>query len=129
MSYARTAVTSVVAALVLSLVLTLAASSVAHAHHPVGKRVALSDARVAPDYLRALKPGRSVTVTRQCGRNGFWSEVSAYRGRGGALGGQQWNRDHDLTFWRAPYGGRVTFDGITFRNATSRAVLVGGWCG
>ena len=46
----------------------------------------------------------------------------------GALGGQRWNADHDRTYWRAAYGGRVTFDGVTFRNATTRTVLVGGWC-
>jgi len=115
--------TLVLAALSAALLMPAAAAHAAPAAQPVK----LSDARTAPDYLRALKPGRTVTVTRQCPRGG-WSDTSAYRGRGGALGGQRWNADHDRTYWRAAYGGRVTFDGVTFRNATTRTVLVGGWC-
>jgi len=107
-------------------------AAAAHAA-PAAQPVKLSDARTAPDYLRSLKPGRTVTVAdgEQCvsdGHAALFSDVSAYRGRGGALGGQRWNADHDVTYWRAAYGGRVTFDGIAFRNATTRTVLVGGWC-
>ena len=59
----------------------LLAPSAAHAA-PAAQPVKLSDARTAPDYLRALKPGRTVTVTRQC----RFSDTSAYRGRGGRAG-------------------------------------------
>jgi hypothetical protein len=89
--------------------------------------VALADAAYAPDYLRVLRPMRATTVARQCGRDGYWPEVSAYKWNGAALGGQRWNAERTLTYWRAARG-RVTFDGITWRNRTWHAVLVAGWC-
>ena len=124
-SYRHTAVLAITTALAL---VALILSSALAADAAVAKPVSLSDARTAPDFLRALKPGRTVTVTRQCPRGGYWMETSAYRGRGGALGGQRWTSDHTVTYWPAAYGGRVTFDGITFANRTTRTVLVGGWC-
>jgi hypothetical protein len=97
------------------------ASATAQAQPP-SQPVALRDAIVAPDYLRIIKPGRSVTVRNQChGR--YWSELSAYRWNGEALPGQRWNADNDRTYW-----GRVTFDGITWTNHYGSAVMVAGWC-
>lgn len=105
---------------------------------PVHARpVSLSDARYAPDYLSNLGAGASLTITAQCPRGGHWNDVSAYTWRGGALSGQRWTDDGILSYWlpRAEHGrpgtyfGRVTFDGITFRNTTRAAVIVAGWCG
>jgi hypothetical protein len=95
----------------------------------VARPVALTDARVSPDTLARIPAHseRTYPASAQCG-DGYWTEYSAYTRTGGALGGQQWNEDNTLSWWRAPHG-RVTFDGITFRNKTNRTVLVGGWCG
>lgn len=71
--------------------------------------VSLRDASVAPSYLRLLAPGQSTTKDRQC-RGGYWSDVNAYRWTGDALAPQRWNSDRTVTRW-----GRVTFDGVTFR--------------
>ena len=86
------------------------------------RAVSLADASAAPSYLRLLAPGEAVTRSRQCGR-AYWSDVNAYRWHGGTLAPQRWNRDRTLTRW-----GRVTFDGLTFRNGSRSAVLVAGWC-
>lgn len=95
------------------------------------REVELSDARVAPSTLDYLKAGRSRTYSRgkqghNC-KHGWFSDVSAYHWDGSALAPQRWNRDHTVTYWRSVKG-RVTFDGITFRNLTDRPVLVAGWC-
>ena len=81
------------------------------------RAVALTDATAAPSYVRVLAPGASVTKTRQCPRGARWSDVNAYRGNGRALASQR------RSAW-----GRVTFEGVTFRNAERFAVLVAGWC-
>lgn len=91
------------------------------------RAVSLSDATYPPTYLRYVYPHRSVTRTRQCGRDGYWSNVSAYKWDGSALGAQQWDRRNLRYQWRSLYG-RVTFDGITFTNSTRYPVLVAGWC-
>lgn len=108
--------------------------NVSQAH---GKPVGLSQSEVAPTYLTYLWPGASVTYASEddgynCvdkhGRGvGWFSDVSAYTWQGKPLSQQQWAQHHTLTFWRAKKG-RVTFDGITFRNHTSKPVLVAGWC-
>jgi len=98
--------------------------------------VALPQATIAPDRMALLQPGRSVTYTSEddgynCPeKHAFFTETSAYRWNGYQLSGQRWNADHTVTYWRDNrHGGRVTFDGITFRNHTHRPVLVAGWCG
>ncbi len=98
------------------------ALSVPSAADGASRAVALSEAREAPSYLRLLAPGQSVTKLRQCGEN-YWSDLNAYRWSGAALARQTWNRDRTLTRW-----GRVTFDGVTFRNGSRASVLVAGWC-
>lgn len=118
---------------VLALVV-LALALASPSAHAVPHAVGLFDARQAPTYLVYLTPGGRVTYAR--GRNGYncprsdayFSDVSAYTWRGGSLSVQRWSRDRTLTYWRSPDGGRVTFDGITFRNASASPVLVGGWC-
>lgn len=108
----------------LSFALTCGLASLAHADAP--RAVSLADARTAPVSMTYLYPNQRVSPA-QCGSH-YFTDTSAYMWRGGALGAQRWNRAHDRTFWRAPYGGRVTFDGVTFVNRTKRGVLVAGWC-
>lgn len=108
-----------------------ATASHARAHAP--RAVGLFDAVAPPQYLVYLGPGASVTYAyghdgHNCPRGGFFTDTSAYTWRGGSLTPQRWNRDRTLTFWRSQDGGRVTFDGITFRNRTPSPVLVAGWC-
>lgn len=94
------------------------------------RAVALSDATWPPSALRLLYPGQTWTVARDgtpCPRGGYYGDVSAYRWNGSALGAQTWTADHQVTYWRATRG-RVTFDGVTFRNRTRDPVLVAGWC-
>jgi hypothetical protein len=90
--------------------------------------VNLTDATYAPSRLVYLQPHMAATFdVDQCPRGTYFSEVSAYRWNGHALSAQRWNADHTVTYWS--YGReRITFDGITFRNATHHHVLVAGWC-
>lgn len=97
-------------------------------HAAEHRSVALTDATIPPTYLTYLWPRARVTYAPNCQPSGYFSDVSAYRWDGRTLGPQRWNRDHDRTYWRDPSGGRVTFDGITFRNHTNHPVLVAGWC-
>lgn len=101
------------------------------------RAVALSDAATPPTNLVLVGAHESVNfalahdgTVYNCGedRYGWFSDVSAYRWNGRALGDQRWNRAHDRTYWRDPRGGRVVFDGVTFVNRTSYPVLVAGWC-
>jgi hypothetical protein len=101
----------------------LSAPAATASSEPQARPVTLRDARVAPSYLHLVQPGRSVTRTHQCDRGGYWTELSAYQWNGEALPAQRWNADHDRMSW-----GRVTFDGITFRNHYSQPVIVAGWC-
>lgn len=108
-----------------------------------GKSVELSAASIEPDYLAYVPsdgratPKRAIRdyYGRPCrnpdtGRRGYFSDVQAYRWDGGALAGQQWDGTRLLYSWAdTREGGRVTYDGITFRNHTARPVLVAGWCG
>jgi hypothetical protein len=102
--------------------LALALSALALAAQPVS----MSDATYPADFHARVRPGASVTVERQCGA-GFFTETSAYRSNGGALAGQRWTADETLTYWRGRHG-RVTFDGVTFKNGTRAPVVVAGWC-
>jgi hypothetical protein len=102
---------------------SLAAPAQAGQGENAGKPVGMGDATSAPSFMQMLKPGHSLTVTRQCGTD-YWVELSAYTWRGTALPGQRWNADHDRLHW-----GRVTFDGITWTNHyPHQAVLVAAWC-
>lgn len=77
-------------------------------------------------FTARLSPHRVVTVERQCPRGGYFTESQAYRSNGAGMR-QRWNVDRTLTYWNAPTG-RVTFDGVTFRNRTRATVIVKGWC-
>ncbi len=105
--------------LALAVVMAASVPSGASAAEPVG----LADAASAPSYVSVLAPGASVTVDRQCRGGRWWSDVNAYRWTGRPLAAQTWNGDRTVTRW-----GRVTFDGVTFRNGGRVAVLVAGWC-
>jgi hypothetical protein len=94
---------------------------------PTGRAVQLSAARHGADFSATLRPGASVTVENQCGHGGFFTEYSAYRSNGGALGAQQWREGRTLVTWAGRHG-RVTFDGITFKNGTLAVTIVAGWC-
>jgi hypothetical protein len=115
---------------ILSAASIIGAGAVASAAMAADFRpVALTDATVPPNTLRYLMPGQHVTYPIQCANgSGFWSDVSAYRWSGRALGAQRWSRSALRYVWDDPRGGRVTFDGITFRNRTRSPVLVAGWC-
>jgi hypothetical protein len=108
-----------------------AAASVV-ASEPRAREVALEDARVPPTRLAYLTPGQSRTYARgiegwNCAGRGWFSDVQAYHWDGSALGPQEFNPKRQIIFWRSVRG-RVTFDGITFRNRTSMPVIVAGWC-
>jgi len=62
----------------------IAALSIPSDASAAARPVSLSDARVAPSYLRPLAPGASVTKACQC-RGGSWRGVSAHRCNGRAL--------------------------------------------
>jgi hypothetical protein len=95
------------------------------------RAVTLRDARVAPTELRLLQPHARITYATPTGENctggGYFSDVSAYRWNGEALGAQVHRSLRDR--WTVP-GTRthVTFDGVTFRNHASVPVLIAGWC-
>lgn len=117
-------------ALVACLATALALAGSAMASTP--RAVALSAATSSPTYLTYLYPHAHVTYSRgrdghNCPRGGFFTDVSAYNWRGGALSPQRWDTI-GLDYWRTPGGHRVTFDGITFTNESRRPVLVAGWC-
>lgn len=103
-----------IAALVVVLAYCLPSTAQAHA-------VGLSQARSAPTWLVSVPAHRTRTVLRQCPHGTWFSEFSAYRWDGSPLPAQR--RTGDLVRW-----GRVTFDGLTWRNHTSATVLVAGWC-
>lgn len=93
--------------------------------HPV----ALSDARSAPHTLLYVKRGDAANVLRQCSRGHWFSDVSAYRWDGSALGAQRWNRAHDRILWPVPGEGAVHYNGIRVWNDTRHPILFAGWCG
>lgn len=87
---------------------------------------ALGDARTPPTELAYLQPHASVTYAHgrsgyNCQPRGWFSDMQAYRWNGSAMPAQR--RTRDGYRW-----GRVTFDGITFRNGSRAPVLVAGWC-
>lgn len=126
---------STVAAVIVSLVwiaylgtaLGTNLASADAAANPVG----LADARSAPQTILYVIPGGQYDTldgVSQCARGGFWTEFSAYRWDGSALGGQRWNAMHDRAYWHDARGGRVTFDGRTIYNGTRHPILFAGWC-
>lgn len=141
MRYLPALILPAVCALLIALTYTVA-PHFADASAPSGKRapraVGLFDAISAPSRLRYLRPRQSVTFAygragNNCRRTrhhraGFFSDVSAYTWRGGSLRPQRWIDSHTVIAWPSQDGGRVTFDGITFRNRTPSPVLVAGWC-
>lgn len=93
--------------------------------------VALTDATSAPTMLRLVRAHGAYTPA-QCGHGAFFSDVSAYRWNGKALGHQTWSEHAPVGgglayYWTARHG-RVWFDGATFYNHSSATVLVAGWC-
>lgn len=95
------------------------------------RSVSFADRTADADFMAHVAPGTVLTVDRQCPRDGWFTEYSAYAADGSAIGAQVVSRYADGTVkrvaWR--YGRRsVTFDGATFRNHTRHAVLVAGWC-
>lgn len=100
-----------------------------------GRPVTLAQANAPATFLSNLGPGAYITTADTDGyscvhgaRHGYFSEVSAYTWRGGALTGQHWDAARDIDVWRDHAGRAVTFDGITFRNHTHHVVIVAGWC-
>lgn len=94
------------------------------------RAVALTDARVAPDYLRLVRPSRTRCLPSRIVWGG--TEVSAYRWNGRALGPERWGRLRTTRthgdWWRMPgTRDRVEYDGACFHNETRQAVLVAVW--
>lgn len=82
----------------------------------------------AAETTARLLPNQSITYTHgsegyNC-TNSFFKRVTVV----GDVGPERWADHATLIAWRSPNGGMVTFDGITFRNTTSRAVRVAGVC-
>lgn len=134
--YARRAVFAIVGALVLTAALTFAAYGTAHA--ATHRAVSLADASAPPTVLAILRPHHAYMPAadwqgRPCGlggrRHGYFSDVSAYRWNGSALGPQRWD-DIGVDYWQLGHGrhGRVTYDGLMWRNESRATVLVAGWC-
>lgn len=98
------------------------------------RAVSLSDASAPPASLVYLYPGASVTLAHArtgytCAPAGrYFSDVSAYRWDGSALGPQRWEARALRYVWRDHAGRAVTWDGATWRNHTGAPVLVAGWC-
>lgn len=115
---------------------TLAVSLPARATQaPRARRVSLSDARSAPAWLALIpadpvgRRARYVSIPDSVCGAGFGSESSVYRWNGSAMLAQHWADDHTFTWWRHPSTRRaVFFDGLTFTNQTTRAVIVAVWC-
>lgn len=100
----------------------------AHAASPFGEHMwtapratALSDAKRAPRFIAAVRPGHHVTVpAKDCGA-GVYTDFSVYYGTGKAFARQQ--RYELRSVWRG-YTGTVTFDGCTFRSHSTHTVIV-----
>lgn len=109
----------------------LAIVACASASPAMGARsVSYADRTTDADFSAHIAPGTVLTVDRQCG-HGWFTEFSAYRADGAAIGAQRVERFADGTMKRVlwQYGRHnVTFDGVTFRNHTRHAVRVAGWC-
>jgi len=114
---------------------TVVAGSVASDAMASARPVALADATVPPTVLVYVAPGRGYTTrhARPCrarsGRRGYFSDVSAYRWDGSALGAQTWHAPELAYVWRDHDDFAVTYNGRTFFNDTTAPVLVAGWCG
>lgn len=90
---------------------------------------------------RAVQPGPELQVVvpagghvevgeEQCegGGDGYFAEVAVSQRDGRPLGEPSTSSDGTVDTWRA-LGGRITWDGVTFRNTSSGAVTVAAWCG
>lgn len=102
------------------------------------RAVSLSDARTPPTALAIVRPHHAYMPPadnegRPCGlgvrHHGYFSDVSAYQWTGAALAPQRWDRI-GVYYWNIGHGhhGRVTYDGLMWRNESRRTVLVAGWC-
>lgn len=120
-----TAVAIAIAGTVAASTATL--SAMAAGATPQPRVVPASAATVDADFSASLRPGGVVTVDHQCAHGGWFTEYQAYRSDGGALGPQRRSSDGRLRFWAGRHG-RVTFDGVTFRNGTRARARVAGWC-
>lgn len=121
---------------VLAMIVWTVALAILSAHadaRPIEARsVTLSDAYRAPSWIAVVRPHRSAAppvdrvygapcVDRH-GDGGYFSDLGAYRGTGGALPAQR--RTGLIIRW-----GRVSYNGVTFHNGYAhRSVLVAGWC-
>jgi hypothetical protein len=122
---------------ILALVIALAVAAPATAS---ARPVSLSQANYAPDWMVLVQGDSAATPAvdrkgqpRICktitGRSGYFADINAYQWYGSALDSQHVNRRNGFLYWRDRQGGgRVTFDGFTFRNHTTEPVLVAGWC-
>jgi hypothetical protein len=120
-----TAVAIAIAGTVAASTATL--SAMAAGATPQPRAAPASAATVDADFSASLRPGAVVTVDRQCAHGGWFTEYQAYRSNGDALGPQHRSRDGLLVSWAGRHG-RVTFDGVTFRNLTHARTRVAGWC-
>jgi hypothetical protein len=124
--------------LVFLLLLGIGGAIESPAHAAPGPRaVSLADASAPPTMLAYVLPGHAFTPNtdsegRPChahGRAGYFSDASAYRWNGSALGAQHWNASALVYYWHARgHVGAVAYDGLTFRNDTRAPILVAGWC-
>lgn len=133
--------TSRTAALCVSIMAlwAIAFTATAHADTSAARPVSLSQASIEPTWM-VYVPGISISHGRvrahrvthaatPCPHGTYFSDVSAYRWDGSALGAQHWSHARQRMLWNdTPEGGRVAYDGVTFVNRTTRAVLVAGWC-
>lgn len=96
------------------------------------KAPSYADRNADAPFRAYVQPRSSVTIERQCPSGGYFTEYSAYMHNGSAMGAQRTERYPDgyvkRAVWRDRSGRSVTFDGLTFRNHTRRAVWVAGWC-
>lgn len=112
-----------------TLTATLAATSIAAgvAYASTARPMSTSDATAGADFTATIRPGQRLTIEHQCARGGYFTEFSAYRHDGSALGPQNWREGRTLVYWQGAHG-RVTFDGVTWRNETRATAVVKGWC-
>jgi hypothetical protein len=140
LAQARIAALAAVTA-VLVVIATLASASAAHA--ATGRAMPITAAVTTPADVFIVRPhtARTVLMNAQCRTGAFdstnsntgatrwvggsyWTNFNAYRANGRALGVQRYNSDSTVITWA--HG--VTFDGITVRNRTDKAIMWAGWC-
>jgi hypothetical protein len=102
-----------------TLALAALAAAIPASAQAAPRAVELSDASIAPTFLKYVHPGGTANVP--CDP----TDVSAYRWDGNALGAQRKSAGWD--YWQARTG-RAWYTDRVFLNLSKRPVIVAAWC-